>query len=181
MRAAPPEEVKAALGYRGMTQTTPSRPKLGPQQVAYAGEHYVAAEVHNRGGYAVTFSGNMKGIDLLASDVQHERVVKIQVKSKTRGTWQTTIRHGREWPQAPKVVDRYWVFVDLGDVAPKFYIVPAWWIENDIDKAHQQYLDEHGGHRAKKDESPHHAMQLSRIVQWKDKWETMKIGLFTGD
>jgi hypothetical protein len=37
---------------------------LNNQQVAYAGEHFVAAEIHRRGGYAVTFSGNMKGIDL---------------------------------------------------------------------------------------------------------------------
>jgi hypothetical protein len=39
--------------------------KLTNQQVGYAGENFVAAEIHRRGGYAVTFSGNMKGIDLL--------------------------------------------------------------------------------------------------------------------
>ncbi len=38
--------------------------KLHTGQVGPAGEHYVAAEIHRRGGYAVTFSGNMKGIDL---------------------------------------------------------------------------------------------------------------------
>src|SRR5688572_29200467 len=34
--------------------------KLHTGQVGAAGEHFVAAEVHIRGGYAVTFSGNMK-------------------------------------------------------------------------------------------------------------------------
>lgn len=57
-----------------MNQTThpggsPSRVKLRANQVAGAGEHYVAAEICRRGGYAVTFSGNMPGIDVLASGV----------------------------------------------------------------------------------------------------------------
>ena len=36
------------------------------QQVARAGEHFVAAELNKRGAYAVTFAGNMPKIDLLA-------------------------------------------------------------------------------------------------------------------
>lgn len=55
-----------------------NRPKLTTQQVGAAGEHFVAAEVHRRGGYAVTFSGNMRDIDLLASDAAHDRVIKCQ-------------------------------------------------------------------------------------------------------
>jgi hypothetical protein len=31
---------------------------MNPQQVGRAGELYVAAETHRRGGYAVTFAGN---------------------------------------------------------------------------------------------------------------------------
>jgi hypothetical protein len=30
---------------------------------------FVAAEIHRRGGYAVTFTGNMPGIDIQASDL----------------------------------------------------------------------------------------------------------------
>ncbi|MGV0740636.1 hypothetical protein ABQF35_30260 [Mycobacterium syngnathidarum] len=76
------------------------RPKLTNQQVGAAGEHFVAAEIHRRGGYAVTFSGNMRDIDLLASDATHDRVIKIQVKTKTAGTWQTSTKraHKREDP-----------------------------------------------------------------------------------
>jgi hypothetical protein len=43
--------------------------KPNPQQVARAGEHFVAAELHGRGAYAVTFAGNMPEIDILASDL----------------------------------------------------------------------------------------------------------------
>jgi hypothetical protein len=76
-----------------MAEAKQKRPKLNNQQVAYAGENFVAAEIHRRGGYAVTFSGNMKGIDLLASDVEHERIISIQVKTKTAGTWQTSTKY----------------------------------------------------------------------------------------
>jgi hypothetical protein len=38
---------------------------MNAQQVGRAGEMFVAAEIHRRGGYAVTFAGNMHGIDIL--------------------------------------------------------------------------------------------------------------------
>lgn len=150
------------------------RPKLTTQQVGSAGEHFVAAEIHRRGGYAVTFSGNMHDIDLLASDANHDRVISIQVKTKTSGTWQTSTTRGRR-RRAPEVETKYWVFVDLGAEHPDFYIVPKWWIENDIFKAHNLYLKEFGGHRAKNDASTHHAIPASRIAKWHDRWDELGI------
>ena len=44
-------------------------PKLKVHQVGQAGEHFVAAELHRRGAYAVTFSGNMPNIDILSEFV----------------------------------------------------------------------------------------------------------------
>jgi hypothetical protein len=55
---------------------------MNRQQVARAGELYVAAEIHRRGGYAVTFAGNMPGIDILASGPVDQRRISIQVKAK---------------------------------------------------------------------------------------------------
>jgi hypothetical protein len=152
------------------------RPKLCNQQVGAAGEHYVAAEIHRRGGYAVTFSGNMRDIDLLASDATHDRVVTIQVKTKTAGTWQTSTKRavkGRE----PEVETKYWVLVDLGKEYPEFYIVPRWWMENDIHEAHSKYLAEAGGHRVRNDASTHHAIPKSRIAEWKDRWDVLGLKL----
>lgn len=156
----------------------PKKVKLTNQQVGYAGENFVAAEIHRRGGYAVTFSGNMKGIDLLASDVEHERVISIQVKTKTAGTWQTTIKHGKK-QEEPEDVSKFWIFVDLGKDNPEYYIVAAWWIENDIYTNHAKYLAEHGGKRAKSDTSTHHAIPIKRIADWKDNWEVL--GIFPPD
>lgn len=157
-----------------MTESGFKRPKLTNQQVGYAGENFVAAEIHRRGGYAVTFSGNMKGIDLLASDVEHDRVISIQVKTKTAGTWQTSIKFGVEQGE-PADVSKFWILVDLGPTDPDYYVVPAWWMQNDIYTAHQKYLDEHGGKRAKTDTSTHHAIPLKRVEQWKARWDVLGI------
>lgn len=79
----------------------------------------------------------MHDIDLLASDSSHDRVISIQVKTKTSDTWQTSTTRGRRL-RAPEVETKYWVLVDLGEEYPEFYIVPKWWMENDIHKSAQQ-------------------------------------------
>jgi hypothetical protein len=65
------------------------------QQVARAGEHFVAAELNKRGAYAVTFAGNMPKIDLLACNADQSRTVQIQVKTKKGWrTWHSSIADG---------------------------------------------------------------------------------------
>jgi hypothetical protein len=86
---------------------------MNAQQVGRAGEMFTAAEIHRRGGYAVTFAGNMPGIDILASDLADSRRISIQVKTKRSGTWHARFRDGAECAEDP-VGTSYWVFVDLG-------------------------------------------------------------------
>jgi hypothetical protein len=52
------------------------------QQVARAGEHFVAAELNKRGAYAVTFAGNMPKIDLLACNEDQSRTVQNSSENK---------------------------------------------------------------------------------------------------
>jgi hypothetical protein len=59
---------------------TDAPPHPNKQQVARAGEHCVAGELHRRGAYAVTFVGTMPRIDILASNAEQTRTVMIQVK-----------------------------------------------------------------------------------------------------
>lgn len=150
------------------------RPKLTTTQVGAAGEHFVAAEIHRRGGYAVTFAGNMRDIDLLASDADHKRVIKIQVKTKTAGVWQTSTTRGVE-RTAPETEDSFWVLVDLAKDYPDFYVVPLWWMQSDIHTAHSKYLADSGGRRVKNNDSTHHAIPVARIAQWKDQWDVLGI------
>jgi hypothetical protein len=151
--------------------------KLNTQQVGRTGEHFVAGELHRRGAYAVTFSGNMPDIDILASDVARTRTVSIQVKTKTTGTWHTTTRRGRPREADPDEAG-FWIFVDIGrdpEARPDYFVVPAWWVENSIHVVHAAYLSRHGGQRARNPESTHHAIPVSRLEEWRERWDILGI------
>src|SRR3990172_3560739 len=112
------------------------------QQTARAGEYFVAAELNKRGAYAVTFAGNMPKIDLLACNQSQSRNVHIQVKTKRGGrSWHSSILDGRRIKPSPNETT-FWVFVDLGEeqTAPRYWIVPDWWIRNNISQVHQAHL-----------------------------------------
>jgi hypothetical protein len=150
------------------------------QQTARAGEHFVAAELHKRGAYAVAFAGNMPKIDILACNARQSRMVTIQVKTKQGGrAWQTDSREGRamDAPARPLEGTTFWILVDLGQpqAAPRYWIVPEWWIRNDIARAHQAYLERHGGRRPSAPQSTHHAMEEHRVTQWEDRWDILDI------
>lgn len=119
----------------------------------------------------------MPDIDILASDVERTRTVAIQVKTKTSGTWHTTIHRGRPRGEDPDET-QFWVFVDLGrdqGVPPEFFVAPAWWIENSIHEEHKAYLARHGGRRAKNPDSTHHAITQKVVEPWRDRWDILGI------
>jgi hypothetical protein len=159
--------------------------KLTNQQVGRAGELFVAAEIYRRGGYAVTFAGNMPGIDMLASDRDNTHRVSIQVKTKdpnSRG-WQTSTRRGLsgESADAASFAGRFWVLVDLRPLYPGFYVMPELWIRNDIYERHREYLAAHGGHRPNTPESEHHLISVPRVAEWRDAWDVLGIDLANRD
>lgn len=157
--------------------------KLTNQQVGRAGELFVAAEIHRRGGYAVTFAGNMPDIDMLASDRDNTHRVSIQVKTKGSNSagWQTSTRHRLSSESADSAVfaGRFWVLVDLRPTYPGFYVMPELWIRNDIYEQYQEELAKHGGHRARNDASEHWLITIARVAEWKDAWNVL--GIFAGD
>lgn len=140
------------------------------QQTGRAGEHYVAAELNRRGSYAVTFAGNMPRIDVMASNTERTRTVTIQVKTCRFGDWQTSIDEGKKCDSVQDET-RFWVFVRLGpdNNPPDYFVVPDWWIRNDIFEKHQRYLAKHGGTRAINPKAKHHSIKSARIEEWKDR------------
>lgn len=152
--------------------------KAAKDQVGRAGELLVAAEIHRRGGYATAFSGNMPGIDILASNVDHSRLVTIQVKTKSRGTWQTnSLKATPEKRVADALGTRFWVMVGLPPppAVPAFFIMPEEWILDDIHERGSAYrarwLEEQGSERP----SFHHAIAVNRIEEWRDRWDVLGI------
>lgn len=150
------------------------------QQVARAGEHFVVAELNKGGAFAVSFAGNMPKIDLIACARNQSRTIHIQVKTKSGGRpWHASIVSSKPTraPENPLSETLYWVFVDLGqkDGTPRYWIAPDWWVRNDIYEAHRQYLESHGGRRAKNPDSAHHAIDEERLKQWQGRWEILGI------
>lgn len=136
----------------------------------------VAAELNRRGAHAVTFAGNMPKIDILASNTDESRTVRIQVKTRRAGTWQCSIEDGCSIKK-DREDDNFWIFVDLAkeNQPPEYYIVPDRWIRNDIDNTHKAYLKKRFGRRAVTLESKHHAVDVRRLLEWKNKWNLLKI------
>jgi hypothetical protein len=69
------------------------------------------------------------------------------------------------------------VFVDLGytNTYPRYWIMPEWWIKDNIYKTHQAYLNKHSGIRPANPDSTHHSIDESRLEQWKDRWDILGI------
>lgn len=147
------------------------------QQVGRAGEYFVVAELNKRGAFAVPFAGNMPKIDIIACNSDEGRTVYIQVKTKRGGnTWHSSTVDGHPMSENANETN-FWMFVDLGDInaPPRYWIVPDWWIKNDIYTAHQHYLNKHGGVRPGNRRSTHHAIAESRLEKWKDRWDILGI------
>ncbi len=147
------------------------------QQVGRAGEYFVVAELNKRGAFAVTFAGNMPKIDLMACNQDQSRTVHIQVKTKRGGrSWHSSILGcGPMVPPADEA--NFWVFVDLGDTnaPPRYWVVPDWWIRDNIHRTHRAYLDSHGGKRARNPDSTHHAIDENRLREWQGRWDILGV------
>jgi hypothetical protein len=129
------------------------------------------------------FTGNMPGIDMLASNRDNTHRVSIQVKTKgpNSGGWQTSTRHGlsRETADSALFAGRFWVLVDLRPANPGFYVMPELWIRNDIYEQHREYLARHGGHRRDNPASEHHLITVARVAERQDAWDVLGIDLMS--
>lgn len=143
-------------------------------QVNRAGRHFVAAELNRRAAEDVVIGTKRSEPDVQASNADRSRTIEITVKAKTAGDWQPSTDSGvpREPEDDPT---SFWILVDLRQAAPRYFVMPTWWIENDIYEHHQTYLARHGGHRAVTEESKHHGLADERVEQWKDKWDLLGI------
>ena len=149
-------------------------PKVSQRHLLRAAGHLVTAEVLRRGGIAALDVAG-KQVRVAATNAQETRRITLRVKYRTSGDWQTSTSEGAPRTE-PAVVDEYWVLVDFSDDQPTYYVLPAWWIANDIHVRHQKYLDDHGGHRRDNDDSTHHRIETHRVIRWEQAWD--QLGIF---
>jgi hypothetical protein len=140
--------------------------------VALLGIGAVTSQLEQRGA-TVRVTGESRFGNTLAVVTPAGGRYAIYVKSKRRGDWQTDTKFAV--PREPDEGEsRFWALVDLASVdAPRVYLVPEWWMQNDIYEAHQRYLDAHGGRRAETQDSTHHAIRPSRVEPWSERWDLL--------
>lgn len=130
----------------------------------------VVRELHRRGvqppDIGILAEGNKR---MIVFKNESGKVVTLLTRSKRSGTWQTTTDYG---VAKKENVDEneYWVFVDLEHSPSEFYVVPAWWIHNNIWETHAAYLLQNGGKRKYNDNSKHHSISEKVINRWLGKW-----------
>lgn len=137
---------------------------------AEKGVAVVIAAIQARGGSDIDEErqGHRRFIHFLAPD---GRRVTVIVKSRKSGTWQASVNDGDPSRSEEGV---FWVFVDVEDPKwPLCYIVPDPWVRDDICENHHAYLERHGGERAVTKESTHHAIDYSRIREWRGRWDLL--------
>lgn len=98
--------------------------------------------------------------------------IRVYVKTRRTGTWQTHVGKGTPTPESP-ADDRFWLFVDLTRTPTVFYIAPEWWVENDIYETFQADLARFGGSRPRGPGSTHHGTPEPRIGQWRERWDLL--------
>ena len=59
--------------------------------------------------------------------------------------------------------------------AAQCYVVPEWWMRNDIYDTHAENLRSHGGSRALSPDSDHHAIRTERVAQWLGRWDQLSV------
>ena len=176
-------------------------PRRRTDNIGRAGEHYVAAELNRRGAYASPFSGNVPGIDIVATDGGMQRMAYIQVKTKRdHGNWQVGLQHGwanitlagcpgkgkcpntctpRLEEPIPGKPDTFWVFVTLKEGGgQRYFVLTDDEVRRDlVRRLHKAYLAERGGQRpGKKHDSLHHSFKDKDLQGWEDKWEILGLG-----
>jgi hypothetical protein len=100
--------------------------------------------------------------------------VRLVVRARTAGTWQTKASYGE--PRAEEEhPTTFWVLVHLASGKAFCYVIPEWWIRNDISEKHDDYLRSSGGTRPVSPDSDHHAIGTDRVAQWLDRWDQLQV------
>ena len=136
-------------------------------QVAADARTLVVREVVRRGGTAREVRVGAR-TELRVTSPAGPR--EVRVISRRAGDWQTSIREG---DTSTVSGTRFWVFVDLAQGMPSYYVAPESWVVDDIHTEHAEYLARNGGRRAQTEDSTHHRIQTSRVQQWKGRWNLL--------
>ena len=160
---------------RGVTAgaAAPASPPALRLTVNDRGIAAVVEEVTRRGGHArVEHAGNSR--EVVVTGEGNDGQVRLLVRARAAGDWHTRASYGQ-----PRAEDEhptaFWVLVHLGPGGAQCYVVPEWWMRNDIYDHHEEYLRSPGGARALSPDSDHHAIPTARVAQWLGRWDQLPV------
>jgi hypothetical protein len=119
-------------------------------QMGLTGEFYVLAQLMQRGLVATLTLGNTKGVDILVSNAEMNRLFKVEVKTTNSGP-QLERRFGNEpcyvWAMSEKQENvrdpsLFYCFVALKGVGelPRFFVAPSAYVAAYVREQHQFWL-----------------------------------------
>lgn len=176
-------------------------PKPTTDQVGRAGEHYVAAELNLRGAYASPFSGNVPGIDIVATGRGNERIAISRSRPSVRrvtGTWDCvmdglrslcldvprtgnvgkTARRDCVSPSPERKITTGSSCRCRKNGGQRYYIVRDDRVRKLLRDNHEAYLDKHDGQRAGKNhDSLHFSFSDKDLQPWLGRWNELGLCL----
>ena len=168
-RSAPRRAPRAPTARGGAPARTPATPLT----VNERGLAAVVEEVTRRGGHALVEHAGTKR-EVVVTGESAEGRLRLLVRTRTAGDWQSRASYGE--PRAPQEHSTtFWVLVHLGPGAAQCYVIPEWWMRNDIYEKHEDYLRSHRGSRPVGHESDHHAIRTERVAQWLGRWDQLPV------
>ncbi len=141
---------------------------IGP---ALRGRAFVKEELERRGATVLeTRDGRVVFLEVVAPG--STRPVRVRVKTRQSGTWQTRVSDGTlDAPVTP--IPTFWAFVDFTENLPVVFIAPDRPLRRVLHESHQAYLKRHGGKRAVNQASDHHALRAPLIEHWRGSWDLL--------
>jgi DNA-binding transcriptional regulator YhcF (GntR family) len=138
--------------------------RLGNRQVHDFARFHAAAAALAQGCRAVRIEGPSTRI------VVDDRTIQISARRLHRSPWQVSASR-------PVVEDAYaMIFVDLTGPTSDFYIAPAQWVREDVQKRFASWLESVGGERPRNPDSDHATVELKHIREWHQRWDLLTAG-----
>jgi len=131
--------------------------KLDKAQIGLIGEYYVLAQFTARGFIATLTLGNTKGIDIIVTNQEADRLFKVEVKTTTskpsvtrlfsnKKCYQWTLSKKAEGINDEKLIYCF-VLLEHAEQLPKFFLVPSKDVARYTKEQHQFWLDADPTHK----------------------------------
>ena len=136
-------------------------------QTARAGEHYVVAELNRRGYDAVTFTGNMPGMDAIAV-TPNNTTIYIQVKAQTGQGWLVNINERTREP----IPDMFWMLVLLPKTGepPRYWTIPDKDMRGVIQGQYKDRPDQFEGEGKARNMC---RVKVEAVKGWEGRWDLL--------